>query len=181
MSETEYSLGLNCGITFAGIKPSSLFWLKKSDCGNLIYFKKCFHKKGFGFVNMREKENKVLVYVFNKTQLKDILFSPENRSFLRERGFEYSTLNEALCTLKAKIKNQAEFPHEIGIFLGYPLEDVKGFIENPDCGVLLCGYWKVYENFDDKAVKFKRLKQCEACIKRKMDSGKSLVSIFNAG
>ncbi len=39
-----------------------------------------------------------------------------------------------------------EFPHEMGIFLGYPLGDVKGFIRHRGRDFLYCGYWKVYEN-----------------------------------
>ncbi|MPN31536.1 hypothetical protein SDC9_179010 [bioreactor metagenome] len=43
-------------------------------------------------------------------------------------------------------------PHELGIFLGFPLEDVKEFITNPYKECLLCGYWKVYHN-KEKALK----------------------------
>ncbi len=32
---------------------------------------------------------------------------------------------------------EATYPHEIGIFLGYPLEDVLGFIQ--------LVFWKVYD------------------------------------
>ena len=38
------------------------------------------------------------------------------------------------------------FPHELGIFLGYPINDVKDFIDNPKKKCLLCGYWKVYSD-----------------------------------
>ena len=38
------------------------------------------------------------------------------------------------------------FPHEIGAFLGYPVNDVRGFIQNEGKGCLMTGYWKVYEN-----------------------------------
>mgnify|MGYP002197944272 CR=1 FL=1 len=37
-------------------------------------------------------------------------------------------------------------PHELGIFLGFPLEDVKDFMECKEKKCLLCGYWKVYNN-----------------------------------
>lgn len=36
-----------------------------------------------------------------------------------------------LDTLAGRIQNAGgEFPHEIGLFLGYPLGDVKGFIKH---------------------------------------------------
>ncbi len=40
----------------------------------------------------------------------------------------------------------AEFPHEIGVFLGYPPEDVDAFIENRGRNYLCCRYWKVYHD-----------------------------------
>ena len=39
-----------------------------------------------------------------------------------------------------------EFPHEIGAFLEYPVEDVRGFLENKGENYLYSGYWKVYHN-----------------------------------
>ena len=38
-----------------------------------------------------------------------------------------------------------DFPHEIGLLLGYPPEDVSGFIENGGKNFLCSGYWKVYK------------------------------------
>ena len=41
------------------------------------------------------------------------------------------------------------FPHEMGVLLGYPTEDVLGFIENQGKNYLYAGYWKVYGNLED--------------------------------
>lgn len=41
---------------------------------------------------------------------------------------------------------QEDFPHEMGILLGYPVEDVEGFIINNGKNELYTGYWKVYDN-----------------------------------
>ena len=46
------------------------------------------------------------------------------------------------------------FPHEIGVILGYPLEDVKGYMENGGQKCLLNGYWKVYNNPEEAKRKF---------------------------
>ena len=73
-----------------------------------------------------------------------------------------------------------EFPHEIGVFLGYPLGDVCGFLRDPD-GCILCGEWKVYENAGEAAKTFERFRRCSACICRHMRNGKSLAQIFNVG
>jgi hypothetical protein len=179
MCETEYALGIQCGITFAGIKPASLFAIRKNERVPLNYYIKSFYKKGFRFVTMREKNNRALLYVYNQNKLRDVLFQAENRQFLNESGYQYKTVGQAVCQLKAKIRNNFDFPHEIGVFLGYPLEDVKGFIADPDKGVLLGGYWKVYGNCELKARQFRIYRECAESIKQKLLSGKPLAEIFN--
>lgn len=47
-----------------------------------------------------------------------------------------------------------EFPHEIGLLLEYPLEDVIGFIENEGRNYLYSGYWKVYADVERKVELF---------------------------
>ena len=44
-----------------------------------------------------------------------------------------------------------KFPHEIGLFLSYPPEDVLGFILNKACNHKCIGCWKVYG--DEQAAK----------------------------
>lgn len=51
--------------------------------------------------------------------------------------------------------HQIDFPHEMGLILGYPVEDVRGFIENNGQNYLYSGYWKVYENLKEKLELFK--------------------------
>ena len=43
-----------------------------------------------------------------------------------------------------------EFPHEIGLLLGYPVEDVEGFICNGEENCLYVGYGKVYGELPEK-------------------------------
>ena len=52
---------------------------------------------------------------------------------------------------------QKDFPHEMGVLLGYPLEDVKGFINNRGRIFLYTGYWKVYSDLQQKMDLFGRL------------------------
>jgi hypothetical protein len=71
-----------------------------------------------------------------------------------------------------------DFPHEIGIFLNYPLEDVKGFITSPNSGVKCVGYWKVYEDEEAKKKTFELYDKCTGNIVNKLLGGKSLQTIF---
>ena len=111
---------------------------------------------------------------FRRTSWRSLRGSDMNM-LVRKR---YACAEEALRQLKERMNG--EFPHEIGVFLGYPLGDVCGFLRDPD-GCILCGAWKVYENVDEAARTFERFRRCSACICRHMDNGRSLTQIFNAG
>ena len=56
---------------------------------------------------------------------------------------------------------EMKFPHEIGVFLGYPLQDVKGFIENNGRNSKYTGLWKVY---GDKAASIRMFKKYRKCF-----------------
>lgn len=176
MSATEYAIGRHCGVTFAGLKIASLVSLRKGEEDVIQTLSRRFAGKGFAFMLLREDEERLLVYVCHRARLEKCLFSPDVRAFLARFGYEYGLAEEALEQLKRRMKG--EFPHEIGIFLGYPLADVRGFLRDPNSCVL-CGCWKVYENADEAARTFERFRRCSACICRHMDRGRSLTQIFN--
>lgn len=176
MSATEYSIGRHCGVTFAGLRIASLVSLRKREEDVIQTLSRRFAGKGFAFILLREDEERLLVYICHRARLTKYLFSPDVRAFLARFGYEYGSAEEALEQLKCRMKG--EFPHEIGVFLGYPLADVRGFLRDPNSCVL-CGCWKVYENADEAARTFERFRRCSACICRHMNRGRSLTQIFN--
>ena len=66
------------------------------------------------------------------------------------------------------------FPHEIGLFLGYPPADVEGFIKSPNEGFCEVGYWKVYSDAEKARSVFRRYKQCTEEYGRMLRSGRTL-------
>jgi len=66
------------------------------------------------------------------------------------------------------------FPHEIGAFLGYPVEDIRGFISNSGKNCLLCGYWKVYANAEKAQRTFNKYDRCRSILFDKLKSGLDL-------
>ena len=69
------------------------------------------------------------------------------------------------------------FPHEIGVFLGYPPEDVKGFIENEGQKYLMIGYWKVYSDLARARMIFKEYDRAKDCAVNEFLTGKSIREI----
>ena len=49
-----------------------------------------------------------------------------------------------MAKLIRRFHEAGEFPHEVGLFLSYPPEDVKGFIDHRAEHFKCAGMWKVY-------------------------------------
>ncbi|MDR0758852.1 MAG: DUF3793 family protein [Treponema sp.] len=58
----------------------------------------------------------------------------------------------------------SQFPHEVGIFLGYPADDVLGFVEHNGQNYKLCGYWKVYGDVERAKACFRQYDECRERI-----------------
>ena len=73
----------------------------------------------------------MLVLVYNEEQLAQALRNPGYQAYLIAAGYEAGASAEAyLHRLEQRLNTQKTFPHEIGVFLGYPLEDILGFVLN---------------------------------------------------
>lgn len=85
-------------------------------------------------------------------------------------------LHKRICgtDLQSTLSGSCAFPHEIGLFLGYPFEDVMGFIENKGENYLCSGCWKVYSCEQDAKECFCKYKECTRAYEELFDEGVSL-------
>ena len=88
------------------------------------------------------------------------LCKPGVAEFLAGCGYQSLAPNEALARLSERLCSQEGFPHEIGLFLSYPLGDVQGFIENGGAHYKCSGCWKVYCNECETAKLFAKYQKC---------------------
>jgi len=96
------------------------------------------------FKELKDKPEGKQVLFYNPELLFDTVTRAENLSFLEKFGyFSCKTIEDYLEVLRARFNNLS-FPHEIGIFLGYPLKDVKGFIEKGSLPLTKKGNWQVF-------------------------------------
>ena len=78
-----------------------------------------------------------------------------------QKGFS-AVLSELLHRLAVK----EDFPHEVGLFLGYPLEDVVGFENFGAARFKYSGFWKVYGDKENAIRLMNLYKSCtETCMK----------------
>lgn len=80
-----------------------------------------------------------------------------------------------------RLREQGEFPHEIGLFLSYPPEDVRGFIESPVCGFKCVGCWKVYGDAREARKTFGRYRRCTEICCARFAQGTTLERLAVAG
>ena len=86
-----------------------------------------------------------------------------------------------IARLSRRLRENEDFPHEIGLFLSYPPEDVRGFIENRAKNYKFIGYWKVYGDEDKARRAFARYKKCTDCYCRFLEAGFALTDLAVAG
>lgn len=146
----ERTLAYFCSPVLLNKKVSNLVSILKTEVPNLeeaidIYNEK-FNKFGLKISKMCECDRRILVLVYKKSSLLAYLNSEESQAILVNYGYKKTdNLNYYIKRLKLRIMD-FDFPHEIGVFLGYPYKDVIGFIENNGKNYQYCGYWKVYED-----------------------------------
>ena len=99
----------------------------------------------------------------------------------QEYGYKKDPAEKMLERLSQRVKDFSEkgmgFPHEIGMFLGYPVADIRGFIENEGRKYLMIGYWKVYSNLSQARMIFKEYDRAKECAVQEYLTGKSIREI----
>ncbi len=174
-----------CSPTLAGIKTGSLFCCSYDNKSELFDFLRELNYnlgcKGIRFLPMRLKNKKALIYVFRPLRLISELKNKEAEKLLSERGYHTDNCNLCLNRLRKRLGEGEEFPHEIGLFLGYPVEDVKGFIENKAACAKCVGCWKVYGDEENARKQFERFKKCTSVYQRQYEIGRPLNRLTVAG
>lgn len=139
--------------TIAGLKPATLFhgtgfqldlralW----ETGFQPFQDEMNHLSHLQTVYHNGPEGGQWLFIYCQEQLEEHLIQPEIESFLS--GLELGELPVA-AVLQRFCAQRSSLPHEIGIYLGYPLADVVGFVKNKGRNYQLNGYWKVYANVD---------------------------------
>ena len=187
----EQELIEHCSPTLASIKAASLFTYTYKSLKELhvrvTYWNSKMKRKGITFDILSENVgvNKALIYVYRRADLEKILNRDEIRSFLLNYGYLIDdneivggvNCENIILQLKKKFEKLNQFPHEIGIFLGYPIGDVKGFIENHGCNCKCTGYWKVYCNEEEATKTFRKYKKCRDIYMNLWISGRSVMQL----
>jgi len=161
---TEDQIIRHCAPTLAGIKTASLFTCscedKKTLLDTLRQLNRRFAPKGLRLLPLRYSEKKALIYVFRPAKLRSDLSHDTAAQLLETCGYNTGSCEKCVGCLAKKLRSQPDFPHEIGLFLGYPVEDVCGFMEKGPDACKCSGCWKVYGDEEAAKKKFAQYKKC---------------------
>ena len=117
-------------------------------------------------------KGRILILVYNDELLQKRLKEKACREILIEYGYEpEACIEKDLDRLKKRIMTENNFPHEIGVFLDYPVEDIRGFIENKGENYKLCGVWKVYGDEQRAKLTFESYDRCKKLLCTRLSMG----------
>lgn len=168
----------HCSPTLASLKTANLFSLsyenKEELKDNIEKQNGELNKKGIILSLISVKDDLALVYVYRRNRLENDLNKEGVFDFLKKYGYESNTPEYAINRLTERLKSSSGFPHEIGLFLGYPLDDVKGFINNGGQNSKCTGCWKVYCNECEAVKIFAKFNKCKEIYSRLFQRGSSV-------
>lgn len=183
--ELDQVLAYHCGPALAGIKAANLVSLAWGEFPQLREkveeYNRSFRSKGVSFRILGGCEHRGLLLVYRSDLLEEQLRAPLAAKLLVRDGYPEGAELEAMLTrLSMRLEHKEEFPHEIGLFLGYPPEDVLGFQRYRGQNCKLCGYWKVYSDVGRAQRLFRLYDHCRDTLCRRLAGGMTLTEVFQA-
>jgi hypothetical protein len=163
------------GATLAGVKPAEILTLAiYTDKTRKLVWEESYsclsQHKELKLKDIRYiRDNKQILF-YHLSALEMTLERPIHLRFLKGLGYpENYSLEGYLDHLRERLTGK-NFPHEIGIFLGYPLKDVMGFIGHPSLKLNKTRSWRVYGNANISDLRYQSFKQARTEVVRIISS-----------
>ena len=134
-----------------GIKPAELLRVRHCYEGvNAEGLRVCLYRSDIydilrlNYIELKVEEESSLVLFYNPAVLDATLAEKRNRRWLARLGYpENGTTDDLLAELRIRWARK-DIPHEVGVFIGYPLKDVAGFMRRIPVTPVHNGAWRVY-------------------------------------
>lgn len=181
----ERALTAQCAPTLAGLKPGSLFRIGgglEAMRHTVDFWDQRLSSRGIRVRILKEcpAAQACMIYLYRSSWMDRIVKQPEIQEFLHQMGYQLGTTSSLLEQLSRRFCLEQEYPHEIGVFLGYPLEDVLGFMEHRGRNFTCCGLWKCYGDPSAAQARFARYRACTSAYKRMYERGVPVMSLVVA-
>lgn len=167
--------------TLAGIKTANLINVRYKTydelCDELKKFNSKFASRGLRALALRYRGENALIYIYRPAKLARDLSANEAGNLLEICGYDRLKPKSYIKKLAEKFGSEDAFPHEIGLFLGYPPSDVRSFIEEKNGCKHQCkcsGAWKVYGDAESALKTFGMYEKCKNIYYKQWKCGKSI-------
>lgn len=164
-----------CAPTLAGLKTGSLFSCPYDGRERLREELRSLNRRlsgsGLQLLALRCSAKSALLYLFRPEALAQDLKRGCAREILAEAGYADARPGACVRCLIRRLCAGGSFPHEVGLFLSYPPEDVRGFIENRAQNCKLVGDWKVYGDEESARRTFEKYRKCTETYCRSFQAG----------
>ena len=177
--------------SICGIKPANLFSVSEAMFCRKAFFqwKKHLGSHGLSCISERIRGGRILILVYNKDWIETLLLQKDVNSYLEKKGYfsnEKGSITAEVSAnffiqlkerLRCTVKSGECFPHEVGIILGYPLQDVIDFESNCGKNCKYCGTWKCYSDVYKARQVQALFRECSSLCSKWFDQGYSLGKI----
>lgn len=178
MKSLQVQLILQCAPFLKGIKIACILNITEENSRELY---EILEGTGIKFKILTRNHGKCLVLLYRRESFSRYLKRTDVREFLGSYGYEDVEPEKMLERLSKRVCQYSDgeicFPHEIGAFLDYPIDDVKCFIEEEQKKPLLIGYWKVYNHPERARMTFTAYDKAKDNAVNEFLMGKSLREI----
>lgn len=179
-----------CAPCLAGLKPANFFSLPQNVYEKSFINARLMELKGLSIKLLYRYGGRVYVFLYRKAFLEKVLLDENIKKALKIFGYEdFENTDKLLDKLARRLRffnecgkkeRKLKFPHEIGLFLGYPCKDVMEYYKNEGKGYIFSGYWKVYSNPKEAAKVFRKFNECKTFFSKKIKSGCDIYSLISA-
>ncbi len=178
--DVELQLALQCAPLITGLKVSNLLTISPEAFPQV---EKIIEGSVLSMDPLLETEEKMAILLYRKDRLEKYLEMIQVQKLLQEAGYTSCQLEDILPVFCERYETYAErgkpFPHELGLLLGYPPEDVEGFIRHQGRNSLCTGYWKVYADKEGKQRLFERYEYARENLIQLLHYGLKMTEIID--
>lgn len=180
----EQTVVWHCAPALAGLKPACVMSLSAEEFPELPRLAGQYNARmgedGPRFLVLCRCPRGALLLVYREALLRRALDQPGARAILKVTGYPVgASLPMMLRCLIRRLEESEGFPHEIGLFLGYPPEDVEGFLTDVDgTRCKLRGDWKVYHDVEGAKRRFAQFRRCRDQLWARLERGFTLSQLF---
>lgn len=156
-SRLKFLVASHCAPVLKGIKVSNTMSSERGTWNRLV---KSLKGSGVLCILLSNQGKREVLLLYRYEELRGHLEREPVKRFLKSRGYEDTGVAAVILQIRGQydryVRSGQGFPHELGVVLEYPVEDVEGFIRNKGKNCLLEKYWKVYHNQEQAAEVFAR-------------------------